>query len=83
MQSKFSGSCRGCSKSYPEGTDIYWSKEDGGWHWHCFENRPPGPEAFALADRLHFIRPGDPIPVLWMGEKVPVRESEAVSLFEN
>lgn len=54
MISKFNGKRKGCSKPYAEGDDIYWSKEDGPWHWECWENPAPSPEAHALAERLGF-----------------------------
>jgi hypothetical protein len=61
--SKYNGRCKGCGKAYTEGTDIYWTKEDGGWHWECRDSGAATPEAHALADRLRFIRSGEPISI--------------------
>lgn len=54
MISKFPDRCKGCGKATNEGEDIYWTKEEGGWHWACWDNRKPGPESFRLADELGY-----------------------------
>jgi hypothetical protein len=71
MISKFPGRCRGCSKPYDEGTDIYWTKEEGGWHWNCWENRKPGPESFRLADELSFLPHDEAMAADWTLLQLP------------
>jgi hypothetical protein len=52
---KFPGFCMFCKKPIEPGKDIYDVSIKQSYHETCLENRPPGPEAFALADRLGFI----------------------------
>lgn len=82
MISKFDGICCYCNKPTRAGLDEYDDRK--AFHLECRDNRPPGPEAFQLADRLGYIRSGDPIPALWFtwNPAAPVRETETLSLFE-
>ena len=58
MISKFPGKCKTCSKPYPAGAEIHWTREDGGNHVECWENKPKDlfaeSEAEQLAERLGF-----------------------------
>ncbi len=65
MISKFSSSCKGCHGHIEAGEEIYWAKEAGSWHWVCFENRQPGAEVFALADKLGFLEHNTAMAANW------------------
>jgi len=72
MPSKFRSTCKGCGNQIRIGESIYWEKEIGSYHQLCWEARTPPPvtddeqrAAESLADRLHFIGPGEPIPAEW------------------
>jgi hypothetical protein len=85
ISAKFASSCAGCGKPIAERDEVrYDDAARKVYHMGCEPEEKPGPEAFALAERLLFIRPGDPIPALlftW-NPAAPVRESETLSLFE-
>jgi hypothetical protein len=73
MITKFDGKpCCFCSHPTRAGVDTYDPDTKKSYHEECFDNQKPGPEAFALADRLLFIRPGDPIPANWITGKSDV-----------
>jgi hypothetical protein len=55
MQSRYAGRCKGCNKPYAEGEDIFWTKETGAYCWDCHDNPKPGPESYALAQRLGWL----------------------------
>lgn len=59
MISCYSGKCVYCDGTTKAGVDHYDTERKESFHEACQiadENRPPGPEAIALADRLGFQR---------------------------
>jgi hypothetical protein len=54
MISKFDGRCFICGKPTKAGKDMYDLDTRQSYHAECKENQPPGPEAYALAERLGF-----------------------------
>lgn len=56
MLLKFGGSCSFCKQFIPAGNEARYDGDSKTvLHWECFENPIPGPEAYALAERLGFI----------------------------
>jgi hypothetical protein len=55
MISRYSGTCSICNKPTKAGQDIYDVESKESYHEDCRENQQPGPELYALAQRLHFM----------------------------
>jgi hypothetical protein len=54
--SRWAGQCSLCGRSIPKGADVHYTTEAKTVeHWECLENPQPGPEDFALADRLGYL----------------------------
>jgi hypothetical protein len=63
MRSRLAGKCAICGQSFPVGTEIHWTRDDGASHQACWDKQQePLPfdsaEADELADRLGFKRVG-------------------------
>lgn len=51
MTATRSGSCRGCHGPISKGDPIFYTQEDGAWHWDCFEAIPISDERKRWADQ--------------------------------
>lgn len=56
MISKYNGTCCYCHEPTRANVDEYEIETKASYHAECRENQPPGPEDYALADRLGFIK---------------------------
>lgn len=54
MIARYPGKCRYCGHPITVGVDEYDLTSKTSYHPACHENQPPGPEDYALADRLGF-----------------------------
>ena len=48
------GECRGCQQDFEVGVPIFWSRDEGAWHWACWEQQEQPAAAYKLAELLKF-----------------------------
>lgn len=51
------GTCRGCHQPFDAGTPIFFDKQEGNWHWPCWESVPQPQWLIDEAEKMGYRRP--------------------------